>query len=183
MRVIALLWALVACSHPALQIGVHGASLKSRLAQLGTDGSAEVVTYTSEGAVANRETVFLYQTVTYHGQTTTIAKVVAGCGPFAQDGVTCTLGDRELVVLRAAVKMVDTPPPASLDTSTDPTPHTNGENKEVARVSGALTLGFLAAVGICIGICGDEKLGVSLGLGAGALISAVVWAVASGGRD
>jgi len=69
------------------------------------------------------------------------------------------------------------------DHDDDPGPHTNGYNPPLAHVSGALSLVMLAGTGICIAICEDDKEAKSVALGAGTLVLAVVWAIASGGRD
>lgn len=169
--------ALAGCGHATLNVVVRGDELVRHLDDLGTNGSTELVTRTSDGFVGNRETVFLYQTVTFRGETTTLAKVLDGCGPFAGT-VKCTLGNAEYVVLRAAVKAAAEPEPTG-----SMAPKTNGENHEVAVIAGAITLGAVAGVGICVWICEDDKAAKSIALGGVALIAAVVWAVASGGRD
>jgi hypothetical protein len=178
MRRVFAIIALAACGGgPGLRVAVRGDELVQHLDALGTNGSTELVTMTTDGKVADRETVFLYQTVTFRGETTTLAKVVDGCGPFA-GAAKCTLGKTEYVVLRAAIRAADEPEPAQ-----SMAPRTNGENHEVAVVAGAITLGSLAGVGICVWICEDDKAAKSIALGSVALVAAVVWAIASGAHD
>jgi hypothetical protein len=167
-----------ACAHgPGLRVAVRGDELTQHLDALGTDGKTELATLTTDGKPAYRETVFLNQTVTFRGETTTLAKIVDGCGPFANATVPCTLGARELVVLRSAVRAADAPA-GSVATSSGPAPR--NELDEFRTVVGVISLGSLAGAGLCLAICETHKAAISLSVGGVGALAAIFWLIMGG---
>ena len=176
---------LAGCAHTVPHVALHDDEVLRHADEL-ADASQATIPAVRIGGSAERaeaaETVFLYQTVTVHGATTTLEKVLEGCGPFASTHP-CGVDARTRIVLREVSEAVLAEERAAAHPTHDDGPHTNGYNPALAHVSGALSLVMLGATGICIAICEDDKEATSVALGAGALVLAVVWAVASGGHD
>ena len=175
---------VAACAHPQqTRVAVRAPEVMHHLDELGR-GSAElettVITKSGRSYPGGRETVFADQTVTVGGRTISLLELLAGCGPFYAK-TPCVLaahGDA-LIVLRVVDTHEARPEPAA-----EPRPiATHGENAELRVIAGTLTLASLAGVGICLAVCDEHKAAISISFGAGALLSAVVWAVASGARD
>jgi len=167
-----------ACAHgPGLRVAVRGGELTQHLDALGTDGKTEVATLTTDGKPSYRETVFLNQTVTFRGETTTLAKIVDGCGPFANATVKCTLGAGELVVLRSAVRAADAPA-VSEATPSGPPPQSELDGFRI--VVGVVALGSLAGAGLCLAICETDKAGKTLALGGVGALAAIFWLIMGG---
>jgi hypothetical protein len=185
--VVAILCLAGACTraHTA-RVGIRSAELMRHLDELGREGHAEIATVVvaRNGRIsdADRETVFVDQSVTLRGRATTLLVLATGCGPFAANQP-CVLAGRpdDIIVLRTL-----DPPGSKQDASGQVTPsgpQTNGQNNNVAVVSGFLTLGSLGGMTICLLLCESNKGAKSVALGGASLLFAVVWAVASGGRD
>ena len=178
-----LLAVLVGCAHP--KIAVRGNEVLRHLDELGREGSARIDTVRTDGddvTPADTETVFLYQTVSVGDSTAPLAKLVDGCGALA--GVRpCPIGPRSLIVLRdveAAAHATRVYGQPNVQPAQPAGQTAAAADKAVAAT---FFLGGVGSAGLCALLCEDHKLGYSLGLLSGGLLSAVVWGILSGYHD
>jgi hypothetical protein len=187
LRTTYLALALTACATTPPHVAVRGDEVLSHLDELADSSQATVsaVRISEHGERGeDDETVFLYQTVTVNGATTTLEKALEGCGVFSSTHP-CRVDARTRIVLREISQSMLAEEDAAAHSTAHPDdgPHTNAYNPALAHVAGALSLVTLAGTGICIAICEDDKQAKSVALGAGALVLAVIYAIASGARD
>jgi hypothetical protein len=179
MRAIVIGVALVACAHPQARVAVRVPELMRNLDPLGQDGRTElatvVISRTGGITAGDRETVFVGQTVTFDGKSTSLTDLVVGCGPFAAQ-TPCKLagrGDKDLVVLRT----LDANDPGAV---TEAAPHHDDpKDDSPAAIIGVLSLVSFAGMGICIGVCESDKTEKSIALGAAGGVLGLLWLLMS----
>jgi hypothetical protein len=159
---------LGACAHSKPRTGVLTDDLIPHIAELGSEGQAQIATITETSGARKKGDVInvaLDQNVRFRGTTTSLVMLLAGCPPF-KGGVPCPIKrhDTELVyLLPSGVGTIDpddfwTPPPPSED----------GTSLKV--ITGAVSLTAFAGMGLCIALCtsyrteGSVALGVTGGL-------------------
>jgi len=178
-----MLCGVVACAHPT-RIGLRGSEVMQHLEELGRNGYAELATVSITQArvqAANHENVFLDQTVTFRGATTSLAKLVEGCVPSTAN-TPCVLVAHadDLIVLRTLS------PSSRSDAAASGAPGTPGakdDRSQVGTVFGVLSLASFGGLTLCLILCESDKTEKSVALGSAGLVLGVIWAIASGGRD
>jgi hypothetical protein len=175
-----MLCGVIGCAHPA-GVGVRSGEVMQHLEALGRDGYAELDTVTIADAqvrAADREHVFLAQTVRFRGETTTLLKLVEGCAPFTAS-TPCLLiaRDDEVIVLRTASRPA--PAPAPSPTAVTPgTPRTAAQDAHA--VTGVLSLTSFGGMTLCLILCESDRSAKSIALGGAGLVLGLIWLLTTG---
>jgi hypothetical protein len=164
MRWCLVLVLLGACAHSKPRTGVLTDDLIPHIAELGSEGQAQIATVTEAGGSrkpGQPMNIALDQNVRFRGTTTSLVMLLAGCPPF-KGGVPCPIKrhDTELVyLLPSGVGTIDpddfwTPPPPSGDDGTS-----------FKTISGVTSLVSFAGMGLCIAYCSSYRAEKSVALG------------------
>jgi len=176
--VIAWVWILSACGHARPRTGVLTDALIPHIAELGREGQAQIATTTetsgtrTPGEVIN---IALDQPVRFHGTSTSLVLLLAGCPPFTSK-VPCPIKrhDSELVyLLPTGIGTIDpddywTPPPP------------RDEGTPVRTITGVLSLVSFAGMGLCIAYCESSRAEKSVALGGAGGLLGIIWLLMGG---
>lgn len=171
----ALCIALTACAAKP-RIGVRAGEILAYSAELGRDGTASLATITVKGDEthpSDRVNVTLDQPVLFHGDSTTLLLLLAGCAPFAGPNP-CALVDKSDIIYLRAFRFRDGKP------ELDRKPVVTNSRRELRGIFGALGLTSVAGMALCIAYCENDKAIKSVALGGSALLFGLIFALLGG---
>ena len=171
----ALCIVLTACAAKP-RVGVRAGEILAYRAELGREGTASLATITVQGAdthPSDRVNVTLDQPVLFHGASTTLLLLLAGCAPFAGSNP-CALVDTSDIIYLRAFRFREGKP------ELDRKPVVTDRRRELRGIFGALGLASVAGMGLCIAYCENDKAIKSIALGGSALLFGFIFAVLGG---